>query len=115
MGVSRPLARNARTVFEFSAARFGQARAITNARHEATRMSRQRVEREDEPRRVSLEVSPLLAHDTDATLAEAQDIWKAVDRPNLLVKIPATQEGLSAITSARFCATVRWASSITVT
>ena len=47
MGVSRALARNARTVFEFSAARFGQARAITNARHEATRMSRQRVERED--------------------------------------------------------------------
>ena len=50
--------------------------------------------------RVSLEVSPLLARDTDATLAEALDIWKAVDRPNLLVKIPATNEGLSAITSA---------------
>ena len=50
--------------------------------------------------RVSLEVSPLLARDTDATLAEALDICKAVDRPNLLVKIPATQEGLSAITSA---------------
>ena len=50
--------------------------------------------------RVSLEVSPLLARDTDATLAEAQDIWKAVDRPNLLVKIPATQEGLPAIISA---------------
>jgi transaldolase len=50
--------------------------------------------------RVSLEVSPLLAHDTEGTLAEALAIWKAVDRPNLLVKIPATQEGLSAITSA---------------
>src|SRR5690348_1687343 len=50
--------------------------------------------------RVSLEVSPLLAHDTDATLAEAQDIWKAVDRPNLYVKIPATQAGLPAITRA---------------
>ena len=50
--------------------------------------------------RVSLEVSPLLAHDTEATLAEALDLWKAVDRPNLLVKIPATEEGLSAITSA---------------
>jgi transaldolase len=50
--------------------------------------------------RVSLEVSPLLAHDTEATLAEALDLWKAVDRPNLLVKIPATQEGLAAITSA---------------
>src|SRR5215210_6542681 len=50
--------------------------------------------------RVSLEVSPLLARDTDATLAEAVDLWKAVDRQNLLVKIPATQEGLSAITRA---------------
>jgi transaldolase len=50
--------------------------------------------------RVSLEVSPRLAHDTDATLAEAVDLWKAVDRPNLLVKIPATEEGLSAISSA---------------
>jgi transaldolase len=49
---------------------------------------------------VSLEVSPLLAHDTEGTLAEAVDLWKAVDRPNLLVKIPATQEGLAAITSA---------------
>jgi len=48
--------------------------------------------------RVSLEVSPLLARDTEATLAEALDLWKAVDRPNLLVKIPATNEGLSAIT-----------------
>jgi transaldolase len=50
--------------------------------------------------RVSLEVSPMLARDTEGTLAEALDLWKAVDRPNLLVKIPATQEGLSAITSA---------------
>ena len=50
--------------------------------------------------RVSLEVSPLLARDTEATLAEALDLWKAVDRPNLLVKIPATQEGLPAITRA---------------
>jgi transaldolase len=50
--------------------------------------------------RVSLEVSPLLAHDTEATLAEALDLWKAVDRPNLLVKIPATEAGLPAITRA---------------
>ena len=50
--------------------------------------------------RVSLEVDPLLARDTEATLAEALDLWKAVDRPNLLVKIPATQEGLPAITRA---------------
>ncbi len=50
--------------------------------------------------RVSLEVDPRLARDTDATFAEALDLWKAVDRPNLLVKIPATQEGLDAITRA---------------
>jgi transaldolase len=48
--------------------------------------------------RVSLEVDPRLAHDTEATFAEAVDLWKAVDRPNLLVKIPATEAGLSAIT-----------------
>jgi transaldolase len=50
--------------------------------------------------RVSLEVDPRLAHDTDATVAEALDLWKAVDRPNLLVKIPATEAGLPAITRA---------------
>ena len=50
--------------------------------------------------RVSLEVDPTLARDTEATVAQALDLWKAVDRPNLLVKIPATQEGLPAITRA---------------
>ncbi|HVE95708.1 MAG TPA: transaldolase [Pseudonocardiaceae bacterium] len=48
--------------------------------------------------RVSLEVSPQLAHDTDATLAQAAELWKVVDRPNLMIKIPATAEGLAAIT-----------------
>ncbi|MGH3983694.1 MAG: transaldolase [Pseudonocardiaceae bacterium] len=47
--------------------------------------------------RVSLEVSPHLAHDTDATLAQAAELWKVVDRPNLMIKIPATAEGLPAI------------------
>jgi transaldolase len=50
--------------------------------------------------RVSLEVDPNLARDTEATIAQALDLWKAVDRPNLLVKIPATEAGLSAITRA---------------
>ncbi len=50
--------------------------------------------------RVSLEVDPRLANDTDATFAEAVDLWKAVDRPNLYVKIPATEAGLPAITRA---------------
>ena len=47
---------------------------------------------------MSLEVSPLLAHDTDGTVAEARRLWKAIDRPNAFIKVPATREGLSAIT-----------------
>ncbi|MGH3086531.1 MAG: transaldolase [Rubrobacteraceae bacterium] len=46
---------------------------------------------------VSLEVSPDLAYDTDATIEEAQRLHEMVDKPNLLVKIPATEEGLPAI------------------
>jgi transaldolase / glucose-6-phosphate isomerase len=46
---------------------------------------------------VSLEVSPLLAHDTAGTLQEARRLWKTVDRPNLMVKVPATPEGILAI------------------
>ncbi len=49
--------------------------------------------------RVSIEVDPRLARDTDRTLAEARLLWWMVDRPNLLIKIPATREGLPAITS----------------
>ena len=46
---------------------------------------------------VSIEVSPRLAHDTQGTIAEAQRLWKTVDRPNLMVKIPGTPEGVPAI------------------
>jgi transaldolase len=46
---------------------------------------------------VSLEVSPKLAHDTAGTLAEARHLWVAVNRPNLLIKVPGTREGLPAI------------------
>lgn len=46
---------------------------------------------------VSLEVSPLLASDTDATIAEGRRLWAAVDRPNVLIKVPATAEGVPAI------------------
>lgn len=46
---------------------------------------------------VSLEVSPLLAYDADATVSAARSIHRRVDRPNLLVKIPGTTEGLGAI------------------
>jgi transaldolase len=48
--------------------------------------------------RVSIEVSPGLAHDADATVAEAADLWKTVDQPNLMIKIPGTVEGGPAIT-----------------
>jgi transaldolase len=47
--------------------------------------------------RVSIEVDPRLAHDTDRTVAEARGLWWLVDRPNLYVKIPATPAGLPAI------------------
>jgi len=46
---------------------------------------------------VSLEVSPYLANDTDATIAEAQKLWHMVDRPNLMIKIPGTPAGVPAI------------------
>src|ERR1700681_536080 len=46
---------------------------------------------------VSLEVSPFLARDTQGTIKDARRLWKAVNRPNLLVKIPATTEGIAAI------------------
>jgi transaldolase len=46
---------------------------------------------------VSLEVSPLLAHDTKATLSEAKRLWGLLDRPNAMIKIPGTAEGLPAI------------------
>ena len=46
---------------------------------------------------VSLEVMPDLAHDADATLAQAREYWRRVDRPNVMIKIPGTEEGLKAI------------------
>ncbi len=49
---------------------------------------------------VSLEVAPFYAHDTQKTVEEARRLWKAVNRPNLMVKIPATAEGIPAIEQA---------------
>jgi transaldolase / glucose-6-phosphate isomerase len=46
---------------------------------------------------VSLEVSPYVAHDTTATIGEARRLWKAVDRENVMIKVPASTEGLAAI------------------
>lgn len=51
---------------------------------------------------VSLEVSPLLAYDTDATIAEAKHLYAKAGKPNLFIKIPGTKEGLPAIEAATF-------------
>lgn len=51
---------------------------------------------------VSIEVSPRLAYDTQATLAEAKRLWEVVNRPNLMVKIPGTPEGVPAIQEALY-------------
>lgn len=49
---------------------------------------------------ISLEVSPYLAHDTESTISEARRLWKLIDRPNLMIKIPATGVSLPAIRAA---------------
>ncbi|BBY36550.1 transaldolase [Mycobacterium mantenii] len=49
--------------------------------------------------RVSIEVDPRLAAETDKTIAQAVELWKIVDRPNLFIKIPATKAGIPAITA----------------
>lgn len=46
---------------------------------------------------VSIEVSPNLAYDTEGTIAEAHHLWKTVNRPNVMIKVPATREGIPAI------------------
>ena len=48
---------------------------------------------------VSIEVNPHLAHDTDRTISEARRLWSAVDRPNVMIKVPGTPEGAPAITT----------------
>lgn len=51
---------------------------------------------------VSLEVSPDLAHNTEGTISEVRRFWQMVDRPNLMIKIPATPEGIPAIHQALY-------------
>jgi transaldolase len=48
---------------------------------------------------VSIEVSPDLAHDTDGTIAQARQLWERLDRPNVMIKIPATEAGIPAISA----------------
>ena len=49
--------------------------------------------------RVSIEVDPRLAHDTEGTISAGKELWAIIDRPNLMIKVPATIEGLPAITA----------------
>lgn len=49
--------------------------------------------------RVSIEVDPRLAHNTEESISQGRQLWKIVDRPNVMIKIPATLEGLDAITA----------------
>jgi len=49
--------------------------------------------------RVSIEVDPRLAHDTQGTISAGKELWAIIDRPNLMIKVPATLEGLPAITA----------------
>jgi transaldolase len=49
--------------------------------------------------RVSIEVDPRLAHDTEGTISAGKELWAIIDRPNLMIKVPATLEGLPAITT----------------
>ena len=49
--------------------------------------------------RVSIEVDPRLAHETDESIKQGRELWRLVDRPNVMIKIPATLEGLDAITA----------------
>lgn len=74
-----------------------EALAIEDVRNAADRFRDVYDEADGQDGFVSLEVSPHLAHDTEATVAEARRLWNKLDRPNVLIKVPATVEGLPAI------------------
>jgi transaldolase/glucose-6-phosphate isomerase len=74
--------------------------AIEDIRDACDKFSTMYRESEGADGYVSLEVSPALAHNTVATLAQAKSLWERVDRPNLMVKIPATLEGIPAVRMA---------------
>lgn len=73
--------------------------AVTDIREAADVLRPLYEESAGEDGYVSLEVSPTLAHDTEGTVAAARRLATAVDRPNLMIKIPATEEGIPAIRS----------------
>lgn len=90
-----PLAREGKTKEEIY-----EALAITDIRAACDIFSPLYTQSMGDDGYVSLEVSPYLARKTDKTLTETERLWDLVDRPNLMVKIPATIEGLPAITAA---------------
>ena len=71
--------------------------AVKDIRRAADLFKRVHEESNGEDAFVSLEVSPHLAHDTEGTVKQAMKLWKAVDRKNVMIKIPSTTEGLAAI------------------
>ena len=72
--------------------------AITDIREAADLLHTVHDESDGDDGYVSLEVSPHLAHDSAGTISEAKRLWRAVDRPNLMIKVPATRAGEVAIT-----------------
>jgi transaldolase/transaldolase/glucose-6-phosphate isomerase len=74
-----------------------EALAITDITRAADILASVYAESNGDDGYVSLEVSPRLAHDTKGTIAEARRLWAQVDRPNLMVKVPATAAGIPAI------------------
>lgn len=74
-----------------------EALAVADIREAADRLRPLYDETEGRDGFVSLEVSPTLAHDTAGTIADAKRLFAAVDRPNLMIKIPATPEGIPAV------------------
>jgi transaldolase / glucose-6-phosphate isomerase len=82
---------------EHDANRLFEALAIDDIQHSCDEFRKLYDETDGGDGFVSLEVSPLLAHDTKGTIEAAARLWKAVGRPNVMIKIPGTQEGLPAI------------------
>lgn len=71
--------------------------AIEDLQHAADLLRPQYESSQGQDGFVSFEVSPMLAHDTEATVSEARRLWSALDRPNSLIKVPATRAGIAAI------------------
>lgn len=82
---------------ELTAAELFEAIAVTDIRRAADLLAEVHAATDGADGFVSLEVSPHLARDTAATVEEARRLWRRVDRPNLMIKVPATDEGIPAV------------------